>query len=312
LAKGALQSTLFVHQPEGNLEHSVYRCSWSQTGGRYALWVKSRPWIRCEGDSYEQAEEQLLNAILDAGGAMQAMLEFDPQLPKSSQDAKYSTPELYYIAGDDGFETDSPKRVPFESGEEREARFQWTDAFFESPVCRTCGRSRGRRTGQPLRLTHVPQRYDGAIGNIGESRNTLYIFSDRFLDLLTDDERQRLHFQPVECLRGRRRFFELVGPQGPPNVAVSGLPQRGWRCQTCSLSRWTYLIDGMYIRTFIAKADLPDSLPSVFTIGTVPDIRLVTSNERWGELSAGNGTRGILSHPLGVVKEDELIRVPEL
>lgn len=284
----------------------------AQKGNRYELWVKSRPEIRGEGSSYEQAEERLLDAILDAGGAMHAALEFDPQLPKTLEDAKYSTPKLHYIGGDYMFETESPERASFESANEREVRFQWTDSCFESPVCTSCRHSNGRRTGQPLRLTCAPRRFDGAFGHIGESLNLLYIFSERFLDLLTNDERQRLHFQPVENVRGRRRFFELVGPQGPPYVAVSGLNPTGWRCQKCGFSHWSYFVDGMYIRNFIAQTDLPGSLPGIFTIGTLPDIRLVVSKERWSELSAGNGTRGILSHPLGVVKEHQLIRVPDL
>ncbi len=69
--------------------------------------MKSWPQIRVSAPTYAEAEERLIEAIQDAGGAMQVVMEFDPPLPKSSLEEKYSKPEIYLIGGDDRFETDT-------------------------------------------------------------------------------------------------------------------------------------------------------------------------------------------------------------
>jgi hypothetical protein len=78
------------------MEHGVYLCSWSRSPDGFSLWVKSRPHIRGEAPTYQEAEERLINAIQNAGGAMQAVLEFEPPLPKSDVEAKYNQPRTLF------------------------------------------------------------------------------------------------------------------------------------------------------------------------------------------------------------------------
>jgi hypothetical protein len=77
------------------MEQAVYVCGWSLSSDGYTLWVKSRPGIRAAGATYVEAEAKLIKSIQHAGGAVVAVLEFDPALPKSTGDAKFSNPEIY-------------------------------------------------------------------------------------------------------------------------------------------------------------------------------------------------------------------------
>ena len=120
------------------MEHGVYICSWERSSEGYTLWVKSRPHIRASASTYAQAKERLIEAIQNAGGGMDTVMEFDPPLPKSTLEKKYTSPEVYLIGGDDRFETEAPRRKPFESGQELEERLLWLDAFYDKPVCRKC------------------------------------------------------------------------------------------------------------------------------------------------------------------------------
>jgi hypothetical protein len=208
------------------MEHGVYICSWSRSSEGYTLWVKSRPHVRASAPTYTEAEEWLIEAIQNSDGAMQAVMEFDPPLPKSTLEEKYSSPEIYLIGGDHPFQTDSPQWRWSESAEE-EAGLRWLNAFYDKPVCPDCKFSTGRRTDKPVTLTYAPSKYDGAFGSIGSCGGSSHqIVSEEFLGLLTTAEKRSLEFQPTIRKRGRR-FFELVGPEGPPDVAVAGIKISG-------------------------------------------------------------------------------------
>ena len=293
------------------MEHGVYVCNWTQSDIELILWVKSRPEIRAAAPSYAEAEERLIEAIQDAGGAIQAALVFDPPLPNSALDEKYCSPEIYLICGDDRFETNAPRRQWGENAEVLDERLRWIDEFYKKPLCRKCQHTSGRRSGKPITLEYA-SKFDGAFGSIGMDHSPNHqIVSDEFLMLLTEEEKQALNFQPT-IRKGRRKFYELVGPEGPPMVAVAGLKISGWRCTQCDHKAWGYWIEGMAINSFIAKSDLPAILAGVFTVGVWPQIQLAVSASRWKELVGRKGTRGFTYCALGVVADHEVVRQPEL
>ena len=295
------------------MEDAVYVCCWKRSKGGFVLWVKSRPKVRGEGASYEEAEERLIEAIHAAGGAMIAVLEFDRPLPRTALQAKYGNPELYMIGGDDCFETDAPKPVPGETSKQRIERFKWRDAFYESPVCRECAYSKGPRSEKPLFLTDVPGRCDGASGSLGhEAGNDIEILSQEFLDLLTPKERKLLELRRCTGKGRAEKFFELIGPAGPASVRAADLKPGGWRCGACGYRMVGCRTEDFSIQEFIAKADLPSPLPGIFTVGAKPDVHLAATAERWKELVGRKGTRGFVSMMLGVVGDRELIRQPKL
>jgi hypothetical protein len=294
------------------MEHGVYICSWSRSSDGFTLWVKSRPHVRVSAPTYAEAEERLIEAIQDADGAMQAVMEFDPPLTKSTWEEKYSSPEIYLIGGDDRFETEAPRWKWSESAREVDERLRWLDAFYHQPVCRKCKYTCSRRNDQSVTLTYAPSKYDGAFGSFGTDGGPNHqIVSEEFLALLTPDEKRHLEFEPTTRKRGRK-FFELVGPEGPAHVAVAGMKINGWRCTKCDHRTWGYWVEGMAISSFVARSDLVVPLRGVFTVGTFPEIELVATAPRWKELLGRKGTRGFASAALGVVPDHEVIWRPEL
>jgi len=275
--------------------------------------MTTKPHLRAEAPTYPLAEERLIEAIREHGGAMEATLEYVPPLPKNERESKYSHPELYLIGGDDRFETDAPNDAAFETEEQREGRLTWLDTFYELPVCRKCGAATSARSDRRLRLTYAPRRYDGAFGHVGSNSATYAeIVSKEFLALLSSQERNRLVIRPVERMGKSREFYELLGPSGPELVGVAGLPVSGWRCSGCDRLTWGYWLEGFSIHSFVAASDLPESLPGVFTVGRPPEVHLCATGERWRELVGKGSARGFVSRPLGVVPDREVVRRPKL
>jgi hypothetical protein len=274
--------------------------------------VKARQQVRASGPTYAEAEERLIEAIQDTGGARQAVIEFDPPLPRSSLEEKYSSPEIYLIGGDDRFETDAPRWKWSDSAREVDERLRWLDAFYDRPVCRKCKWTSGRRNDKPVTLTYAPSKYDGAFGSFGTDGGPNHqIVSEEFLAVLTPEEKRSLQFQPTARKRARK-FFELIGPAGPPHVAVAGMKINGWRCTQCDHHTWGYWVEGMAISSFVARSDLPTALGGVFTVGAFPEIELAVTASRWKELLGQKGTRGFASRQIGVVPDREVVRCPEL
>jgi hypothetical protein len=243
------------------MEQDVYVCTWKRTPDEFILWVKSRPQLRGTGPSYADAEQHLIDAILRLGQTAIPVLEFDPPLPKSDLDSRYADPELYLVCGDDRFEADGPRRTPDETIEERESRFRAWDDYFRSPLCRECSATSSPRSNRPLSLEYAPSRIDGAFGMVGPegAAPCARVFSGEFLNLLSAEEKRSLEFRPVIWKSRRRQFHELIGPEGPPFVAVAALPVRGWRCWLCGHRTWGYYVESMSINEFVAKSDLPSS-----------------------------------------------------
>jgi hypothetical protein len=155
-------------------------------------------------------------------------------------------------------------------------------------------------------------KYDGAFGSFATDGGPNHqLVSEEFMALLTEAEKRHLQFQPV-IRKGRRKFFELIGPEGPPHVGVGGMKVGGWHCAECGHRSWGYWIEGMTIHSFVASSDLSPSLSGVFTVGVFPEIELAVTASRWSELLGRKGTRGFTSRPLGVVPDHEVVREPEL
>jgi hypothetical protein len=291
-------------------EMSVYVCGWDVTPDGYRLWVTGRPKVQASGPSYEVAEERLLDAIRDAGGAVTPVLEFDPPLPKSRQDSLYADPELYLIGGDSRFMPPSDEQTRLD----REASLRRADAFFLSTVCRACGTATSPRNDRPLVVDHVEPGYDAAFGRVARSAQPeLNIFSELFLNLFTEEENRRLQFRPVERRRtARKRFFELIGPAGIPFVAVADLPVSGWFCSSCGYRTFGCWVEGLETHQFVGQDDLAKPLPGLFTVGIPPGVQLCATGQRWRELVGKKGSRGFVSLPLGVVPARQVLRNPAL
>jgi hypothetical protein len=272
------------------MEDAVYICGWSRSDAGYSVWVKSRPAIRAEGTTQDEAARRLVDAIQDAGGAMLAVLEFDSPLPKSAGAEKYSTQAIVQIGGDEHCRVLEPRNY-----------------LYQAPICRRCLNATSPRNEKPLTLVESPGSYDGAsCGQIDSE-----IVSENFLALLTPAELKQLQLREV-IRKGRKKFYEIIGPDGPPLVAVAGFAANGWRCGTCDYAAWGHNAMHADYHAFVARSDLPSPLPGIFTIGVAPDIHLAATAARWQELVGRKGTKGFISLSIGVVPDDEVVRRPEL
>ena len=300
------------HGVASSMEHAVYICKWSHDAAGWKLWVRSRPELRGSGAEYAAAESNLIGCIQDAGGAMQAVLEFDPPLPPGQWEAQFSQPELYLICGDERFEDREQARQA--SASSLDVMCAQADEFYVVPVCRACRHARGTRSDKPLWVGTMAGRFDGWFGGAHMQMLTSHlVFSEAFLALLTTHERQRLEFRQVtRGPQARKAFYELLGPAGPPLVGVAGLPISGWVCEVCDYRTFGYWAPRLAIHEFVAASDLPNPLPTMFVIGTPPELQLCVTAARWRELVGRKGTRGFTSRPLGVVSADRVIRDPEL
>jgi hypothetical protein len=295
------------------MEHGVYVCGWLQNNDGFTLWVKSRPWIRAQGATYPEAEERFLEAILDAGGAIQAIPEYDPPIPLADAEAKYGTPELFLICGDNRFDYTrygwAAYGLPFHS----ETKMQFIDLYYEVPLCRHCGGTPGPRSAIPLSIDAMTDPgFDGGFASIGPMM--IRIFSEDFLALLSPAERNHLELRPINYhKKTKKKYWELLGPAGPPFVAVAGLRPDGCQCAICGFRSLGYVTENRRIHDYVARTSLPKPLPEVFTVGGQPDdVQLCIRGERWRKLIGKKGTRGVVSHPLGVVDDGEVMPEPEL
>jgi len=149
--------------------------------------------------------------------------------------------------------------------------------------------------------------------------SSVYLFSEHFLELLTDDERTRLHFRHVaRPPRSRRTFYELIGPPGIPYVGVHGYDAEGLRCKSCGRATGSYLhgTEPLFrdndIRSFVCRDDLPNPLPDLFVVGGADEPILCVTRARWDQMRQSKSVTGILATRLGVVPASECDRDPRL
>ncbi|HEY8750408.1 MAG TPA: hypothetical protein VIM11_20660 [Tepidisphaeraceae bacterium] len=293
-------------------EGNIYFCKWERKAETYHIWVAKRPRLRAKGESLDAACEELVSVICLSTGDGEAWLELDPAYPKTPTEACYCNPELYRICGNGQFTAEWPGRRSLTRGTSEE-QFRWADHFFQAPMCRSCARATAPRSDLPLRLNQVESGFDGWFGHVlPVGSTTIQIFAESFLELLTPSECRVLNFRAVEKAPSKRTLYELVGPPTIPLVAVAGLPIDGWRCKQCGQRLWGYWIDGLNIVSFIARSDLPKPLPTMFTVGEPPEAKLCVTAERWRQLAGRKGTNGIKSSRIGVVDDEDVVRVPEL
>lgn len=294
------------------MEDNVYLCGWRRESGGITLFTRTGVRVRARGKTYPEAEERLLEAIADAGGALRAVLEFDPPLPRSAFEQRYGDPELYLVHGDEGLDSaDRPQDF--------RAREVAAGAYFRKPLCRACKTPGGPRNERPLGVTHRMRGDGGYMRVSGVGRLFTFLYSGAFLKLLTRTERSRLEFAPVIVpgaarVLPHRVHYELQGPAGLPPVALKGAAPNGLHCKACGARDFWYGTEAIPLMHFIARADLPRRLPSVFTVNAGPGVgpSLCMTAARWRSLVGKPGARGLIGSPLGVVPDAEVVRRPKL
>lgn len=272
-------------------EETTFRCRWKRTGTGYTLWIPGYPSAKLEAANLTAGAEAMSELLLELGVSTMATIELSPRPPIAEAFRKFTLPELYIIIGDDPCYCGSVD----------------SNTLLTGTRCNRCHCVTGIRNDKQLELDCVV-RGDG--GFTYHQGYTYRFFSGEFINQLSESEHARLEFREVRK-RGRRSFFELVGPCGIPTVAVAGLQSSGWFCPDCKRRTFSYFVDDMPIMHFVARSSLPAPLPTLFTVSDGHSLDLCATASRWDELREMSRSRGILSHLLGVADPADLI-VPTL
>jgi hypothetical protein len=278
---------------------AVFICKWKKTSVGYKFWVKSNPRLFAEAEDVEQTWEKLQELILDDGVGKYCSyadieLEFEPPIPENIDIQKYYVPELFIIGGDGDFSLlrGFPKEKLYEHG-----------------LCSECNQPMGPRTNLPLAFESTSPVDAGSVDKCDS-----VIFSNIFIDMFNADERRLLKF--IKCEKSKksqkREFYELVGSPMIGFTGVNGFDHRGMEWTKCG--HYSFFVDepilGVPVSYFICRQDLPDPIPSCFTVGHGGEIKLCMTRQRWDEFRGK--AKGLTSRRLGVVDIEQSARKPQL
>lgn len=283
------------------MENRVYLCSWRKEGEQFRVWVKRQPSVAAEGESFDQANERLWDAICGAYGDGEAVTEFDPPPPEDPSTDWYRRAAVVAIGSNSRAEM---------------ADFQ---PNFVGGVCPNCGTPRGARNESTLVVERIEAGGDGAFARVPwkVSRShyspMVQLYSEEFLELLDPGEMKALTWRRVERRqpRARKIFYELVNSKVRiRKVGVRGVPSRGgWRCRVCGaedIGSYYFPYTPRTPDSWISIEDLPRPFPTCFTIGGGKYWTLCFLRERWAGIIGKPGTRGLSSSEVGVVDADRV------
>lgn len=263
-------------------EGRVYLCSWERTDTGFRVWVRNRPELSAEGETFEDATDELASVITDVTGDGENVHEFVPP-PPSESDAEDGVREIL-----------------------ADAEFQsWTtiansEELYPEALCPTCRRVRGQRTDAQAVVGKIDSGLDairGCLFRVSIGIPELRLVSEAFLDLLSDEERGRMEWRPVERQgRAKKKFFELIGSRNAVRRAAlrPGLAEVDlWRCSTCGWEKEPFYGGPLKAFYYLSQDDLPSPTPSCFVVGRAPEHDLCFTRERWEQLVGRKGTGGI-------------------
>ncbi len=268
-------------------EGNVYLCKWERKDDGYRVWVEKRPRLRAEGESLDEAGEELISLICLKTGDGEAVLEFERKTKGKDALVALSYNQSWYPA-----------------------RGEWwkrADELYEGGICSSCCEGIGKRTQVPLRVGTV-EGGDLLFGWLGFC-NSL-IASDRFRKLLRHEERSAVEWRPVEHhKKTRRQFFELIPENAVRESATRGSDYGGWRCPECDRSA---LSVGGYDEIHVNAADVPRPRPKLFVVEGLVTFELVVPAARWKRMRGKPGTSGITTQTVVLVPPERALRRPRL
>lgn len=209
-------------------------------------------------------------------------------------------------------------------------------SLFSEDCCPDCQTSQGQRTKRVMEVTYydaLSRRCDGALAQteVRHPGPTFHLYSKEFLSLLTAQERRLFRWRRVKVLNPTKitkEMFELVHcAYLIPTVALRGSNPDRDTCDTCGASIQPYypLVGGLpewlnpigdAVRRgqpdyYVSAADLPEPVPSCFTIGDWQGgVQLVFTEDRWRRIKRQRGMIGINTQKVGVVDPTLVEPVP--
>jgi len=291
-----------------NNEGTVYLCRWRKADDSFEIEAAGNPKWRTIGNSFEDAESQLIFLLQETNGDFQPCFEYIPEPPKNVIRLRFEGLGIVGVSGANDFEDFV--------GEAEE--------LFERGICEICKIGIGNRTERHLLINQYPKGDGGYVrirlgGFYGDMK--FQIFSLEFVNALSLVERDRFSWIPVDSDRGsKRKFFEPISAPVAERIMPKGLFPEKERLQSdgffCAKCRRTQLVGipqgaaGLF--SFISEADLPTPLPSCFQIGQTANLEFCMSKKRWEELKGKLGTNRLTSRQIGIAKKNWVNLHPKL
>jgi hypothetical protein len=248
--------------------------------------------VRAESDTFEGADQQLWERILERWGDGENLRDYRPPAPTASGLSDLLEPRLVRVSGN----TQAWGVTPAEE-------------LFEGGRCGACSSPRGPRNATPISVELIESGYDGAFAH----GVRVLLFSEDFLKLLARRERNALEWRPVVRRKtARKAFFELLTRPSVPLVGTRRLGFEPARCETCRGAAGFFFWDPArpQLTQFVCRADLPEA--DLFVAGSPQTTVLTLRAERWARMRGKPGARGLVAEDLGVVPEADAVREPAL
>jgi len=276
------------------MEGRVYNCSWEKAGNRFKVWLTAEPKLGAEADSFSEADEKLWSVLCDRFVDGENFREYEPPPPASKNDEGYLADGLVTLVGNSAAERIGPVKPLFTNG-----------------LCKECGAGLGERTDAVLEVGFIESGFDSTF--IIRSGLSFYLYSEDFLSLLKPDELARFVWRSVRRNKGARKaFYECVGLEAVPFVAIRNQAFSGWECGECGHRVYGISRKGFSFSQAVSSANLNQPILSCFPVGPRFGAQVCATRDRWLQIRGRPGTRGIVPGPLGVVRPSEADSSPPL
>lgn len=276
----------------------TYAVSWRQSPDKWELWVRDRPRLRGVGADLDTAWQELVQAITDATGDCEPVLNFDPPLPGPVSDQEYLSDGLMSFIGSGYTDLEISGR----------------EEHYAGGRCEHCRYARGARTDGEIQLrSSMDEDVSHPSGTWSRFAHPILV-SERFLSLLRPEERACIEWRPcIPKPGGRKRVFEAIPRHFVPQVA----PRRvaivaAWYCPLCARRMFWPDRDATGIWAFIERSRLPTPLPPLFAAGDPQSYRLVARAGRVLEWLGCKEAKGMDAAPLGVLDPGDVDPTPNL
>lgn len=285
-------------------EGNVYLCDKKEKGKKYFLELIENRKIKSSGECLEDCKVNICMQIIDWNGDGEAVLEFIPDKHKKMKTGTHLYTSLGY--NDD-------------------INILNINDLFVGGVCKKCLYGIGKRNDELLNLERKPT--NALVGTcakpVHNETDTFYvnptikIYSNKFIQLLTTDERKLFDIKPILVKGKMSEYSELI-----PHTTITHCGHVGaeypthynesWHCSECDRSLFYVFVEPYkYNHIFLDPKTINDN-PTVFFVNYGSSMSLAIRNDRWAELlKYRKETKGITTNPI-VVLESKYVEYPEL
>ena len=266
----------------------VYVCRWVELPDGGFRGTIAAPRVEVGADTFGGLVQEATEAVADAAGDPEPAIDFEPPEPNGGK-AAWSADGLVALAPQSHFQFDDPIGLT------------------TAGACPRCHWPLGGRTDRPVAVrSAMPGDALFSCDSAAEGVQLLLI-SERFLGLLSDEDRGAFDLRPATMPPGKRkRYCEVVPKHFVPEIVIAGLGQDGWRCDQRS-------------RVCVGHGrDLGGSVPAVgrdaipptptFFVGTSTSYRLCLTAPRWAALKGPMRKGGMTSDPIAAVGPGQIAR----